>query len=136
MPSKLADKEHQMVGIFWLIEDRLVLDTSLLSEAEPYGDCLTHGNSHIDFWTVQQGLGTVSRHIEYEEYPRGRVVFNTRTKRFTLYADRCILARKSVVSEIKKTMHLPNGQTDVMTDGPLGHYRCYRCLECSNEGQT
>jgi hypothetical protein len=127
MPSELTHQKQQMVGIFWLIEDRLVLDTTLLSEAEPYGDCLTHGKSHIDFWTEQQALGTVPHDIEYEEYPRGRVVYNVKTERFTLYADRCILARKSLVGEMKKTMHLPTAQTDVMTDGPLGHYRCYRC---------
>jgi hypothetical protein len=125
-----------MVGIFWLIDDRLVLDTSLISEAEPYGDCLTHGNSHIDFWTEQQGLGTVPHDIEYEEYPRGRVVYNKKTQRFALFADRCILKETPVVNQIMKAMHLPTKQTDVATDGPAGHYRCYRCLKCSNEGQT
>jgi hypothetical protein len=50
-----------MVGIFWLIGDRLILDTSPLSDAEPYGDSLGHRTSHIDYWTAQQCLGTVSR---------------------------------------------------------------------------
>ncbi len=124
MTSKLPDQEQQMVGIFWLIEDRLVLDTTLLSEAEPYGDCLTHGNSHIDFWTEQQGLGTVSHDTEYEEYPRGRVVYNAKARKFYLLADRCILKDKAKVARIKKAIHLPP-KTTVDTDP---HYRCAKCL--------
>jgi hypothetical protein len=120
-----------MVGIFWLFEDRLILDTSPLSEAEPYGDCLGHRTSHIDYWTAQQRLGTVSREVEYEEPPRGRVVFNKRTQRFDLYADRCILKRKLVVKRIMEAMPLPTNQTNIGTDGQFGHYKCLKCLETS-----
>ncbi|HMG84817.1 MAG TPA: hypothetical protein VK574_03700 [Terracidiphilus sp.] len=128
MLGKQINQGQSLVGIFWLIGDRLILDTSPLSEAEPYGDCLGHRTSHIDYWTAQQGLGTVSREIEYEEPPRGRVVFNTRTQRFALYADRCILKRQAVVERIMDTMHLPTSHTNIGTDG---HYKCSKCLESS-----
>ncbi len=118
-----------MVGIFWLVGDRLILDTSPLSEAEPFGDCLGHKTSHIDYWMAQQLLGTVPHDIEYEEPPRGRVVFNRKTQRFALNADRCILKRKSVIDRILNAMRLPTNQTDVGTDGHFGHYRCFKCLE-------
>ena len=131
MLSKQMTQGHSAVGIFWLLGDRLILDTSPLSEAEPYGDCLGHRTSHIDYWTAQQRFGTVSREIEYEEPPRGRVVFNKRTQRFDLYADRCILKRKAVVKRIMEAMHLPPNQTNVGTDGPFGHYKCLTCLETS-----
>ncbi len=117
-----------MVGIFWLIDERLILDTTLLSEAEPYGDCLTHGNSHIDFWTEQQNLGMVPSEIEYEEYPRGRVVLNTKAREFYLLADRCILKDRATVNRIKKAMHLPP-KTTIDTDP---HYRCAKCLRGQN----
>jgi hypothetical protein len=131
MLSQQMTQEPSMVGIFWLLEERLILDTSPLGEAEPYGDCFGHRTSHIDYWTAQQGLGTVSREIEYEEPPRGRVVFNKRTQRFALYADRCILKRKSVVKRIMEALHLPATQTDIGTDGHFGHYECFKCLETS-----
>ena len=119
-----------LVGIFWLLGARLILDASLLSKADPYGDCLTHRNSHIDFWTEQQRIGALPRDVEYEEAPRGRIVFDTKTKRFALYADRCILKRRDVVSQIMKGMGLKANQTDAVTDE---HYRCYRCLEASGD---
>jgi hypothetical protein len=68
--------------------------------------------------------GEVPRDTDYEEHPRGRVNFNTRTQKFTLFADRCILQKKDVVKELMRVMHLPS-DTALSTDE---HYRCYRCL--------
>ena len=125
----MTDKGQPMVGIFWLLNGRLILDASPLSEAEPYGDCLTHRKSHINFWGEQQRAGALPREIEYEEPPRGRVVFNQTSQRFALYADRCILKKKSVVNQVMKAMCLPASKTDVSTDGIGGHYKCSQCLE-------
>jgi hypothetical protein len=43
------------------------------------------------------------------------------------------LKKKSVVNQIIEGMHLPASRTDVTTDGPEGHYRCYRCMDCSED---
>lgn len=40
-PTHSREKEP-FVGIFWVIDGRLVIDSTPLSEAEPYGDHLTH----------------------------------------------------------------------------------------------
>ena len=61
---------------------------------------------------------------EYEEYPRGRVAYDTKTGKFTLLADKCILGKKSIVRKIVSVMKLPVG-TETDTDP---HYRCFRCL--------
>jgi hypothetical protein len=99
---------------------------------EPYGDCLGHEESHDHYWAAQQLLGTVPHDIEYYEHPRGRVVYNTKTKRFALYADRCIL-KQPVVSRIMEAMYLPASQTDVGTDGPGGQYKCLECTKTSED---
>lgn len=50
--------------------------------------------------------------MEYEEVPRGRVAYNTKTHRFTLLADKCTLKEKKVVRMIISELHLPtNSQT-------------------------
>lgn len=133
MPTEPKVERQPMVGIFWLLGNRLIFDTSPLSEAEPYGDCLGHKESHDHYWTAQQLLGTVPRDFEYYEHPRGRVVYNTKTQRFALYADRCILKRKPMVSRIMKAMCLPTSHTDVGTDGPYGHYKCSECVKTSGD---
>ena len=42
------------VGILWRVADCLVLDRSVLAEAEPYGDCLTHPGGHYERWEAWQ----------------------------------------------------------------------------------
>ncbi len=37
---------------------------------------------------------------EYEDLPRGRVVFNMRTRQYIVYADQCILEKSDVVRKI------------------------------------
>ena len=63
--------------------------------------------------------------MEYEEAPRGRVMYNTKSQRFTLLADKCILKDKRIVSKIMSEMNLPSKNTDKGTDS---HYRCFACL--------
>ena len=121
---KPFDNSQPLVGIFWWFGGRLIIDASPLSEAEPYGDCLTHSKSHIDFWTEQQSKGALPRDIEYEEASRGRVTYNVKAQLFYLMADRCILNDKTKVAAIKKAMYLP-ANTIVDTDS---HYRCSKCL--------
>ena len=133
MAIESPEAREPMVGIFWMLGDRLILDASPLNQAETYDDCLGHPTGHDDFWTAQQRVGTVPREVEYLEPPRGRVVYSRKTQRFTFYADRCILKQKRVVKQIMTTMHLPAKQTDMMTDGPDGHYRCSLCLEASGD---
>ena len=118
-------KKETSVGVFWVIEGRLVVDSMPLGEAEPYGDHLTHPRSHIDVWEQWRLGGKVPAESEYEEFPRGRVMYNTKSQRFTLLADRCILRDKDVVSRIMSELHLPSENADVETDA---HYRCSSCL--------
>ena len=112
------------VGIFWLVDKRLIIDTTAISEAGDYGDFKIHDGDHVSHWEVMEKRGEVPRDSDYEECPRGRVNFNTRTQRFTLYADACILREKSMVKELLRLMHLPD-DTALSTDE---HYRCFRCL--------
>ncbi len=121
-----AGGEEPRVGIFWLLGDgSLLVDSTSLAESEPYGECLTHSRSHIDKWTEFQRQGIVARDIEYEEMPRGRVVYDTRQKRFAIYGDRCILRRKVVIRKIMAAMNLPKKRTEASPDE---HYRCSTCL--------
>jgi hypothetical protein len=119
------------VGIFWMLADgRLVIEGSPLSAAEKYGDCLTHSRSHIDVWAELQMSGRVAADVEYEEYPRGRVIFNTTKDRFVIMADRCILSRKDVMRRISAAMNLTDERTEASADL---HYRCSRCLHSRPE---
>jgi hypothetical protein len=126
----MAESEP-MVGIFLLMNTLLIIDASPLSEAEPYGDCLTHRNSHIDYWTERQRLGFVPRDVEYEENPRGRVTYDSKAQKFYLLADRCILNDAATIAKIMKAMKLP---VNAIVDADL-HYKCSGCNKSVSQEQ-
>lgn len=122
------------VGIFWGVRDRrgplmLLTDRTSLAEAEPYGDFLTHTCGHYEVWEDWRRLGTaglatrglptlIARH-EYEHFPRGRIVFDKTTERFTLYADRKLQAPK-ILAEIQCVFGLDPARCVICSDL---HYR-------------
>jgi hypothetical protein len=118
------DQHEPSVGIFWLVRDKLLVDSTPVSRAEPYGDHLTHPRSHIGTWAQLQRLGQVPLESEYEEFARGRVMYHPALDEYTILADRCILSRKDLTEEIRVTLHLP----EVTKLGTDAHYRCYHCL--------
>ena len=126
-----TNQGQSMVGIFWLIGDRLILDTSHFSVKQSLMAIICTGRVISTAGERSKVSGPVSRESEYEEPPRGRVVFNKRTQRFALYADRCILKRKAVVKHIIEAMRLPTSQTNIGTDSHFGHYKCLKFLETS-----
>jgi hypothetical protein len=116
-------KKESRVGIFWVVGGRLVIDSTPLNEAEAYADFKIHSGDHISMWEKFQQKGIAPRDMEYEDAPRGRVMYNAKTKRFSLLADRCILKDKKLVQEIMTALGLTK-TTEIRTDE---HYRCFRC---------
>lgn len=133
-PHYDATLRSPTVGIFWGVqtnEAHLMLpsDRTCLGNAEPYGTVLTHPRGHLEVWEGWRRLGPAGlarRNLpsviiwhEYEYFPRGRVVFDTCTKRFTLYADRR-LQTSSTLSAIIDLFDLIGEPCDVREDP---HYR-------------
>lgn len=112
------------LGIFWLVNGKLLLQSVPLSESEERGDYRDFPGSHTDTWTEWVSIGKAPAESEYDEFPRGRITHDTKKKHFNLFADKCILRRKDLISTIQKEFHLPK-QTSVATDP---HYRCSTCL--------
>ncbi len=98
-PTRITPMPH--LGIFWRVPHAdgltLLLERMPITEAEPYGDCLTHPRGHADVWERwrgltgrerrQRGIPEVVMSHGYDSIPRGRIVANARTDRFTIYAD-------------------------------------------------
>jgi len=131
VPKKNTAKTEARLGIFWLVNGKLLIDSTPLSECEHYGDHLNYPGSHIHVWEQWQKIGKAPVESEYEEYARGRVMCDKNAREFTLLADRCILKRKDLIAEIKKQLCLPK-RTPLGTDQ---HYRCFRCLPGNAEGE-
>jgi hypothetical protein len=122
------------VGIFWGIPEpdlswTILADATSLIEAEAYGEFLTHPRGHYEVWSQWQKMraAPVARRLilqaitdhEYEFFPRGRIVYNTGTSSFILYADRS-LQQEATIARIANEFGLPAGSFVVRSDE---HYR-------------
>lgn len=113
------------VGIAFLVKGKVFIDSALVTEAECYAHFKIHERDHHQYWEQLQGMGAVPEDLEYDEVPRGRAVYDTATRKYTLFLDRCILKNKKLVSSIMARMNLPFENTETCTDS---HYRCPACL--------
>ena len=127
--SKKRLKEEPRVGIFWVVDGKLLIDSTPLSRAEPYGDFLTHPRSHYAVWGEFQHRGSVPIDLEYEEAPRGRVMYDGKARRFQVLADHCILKNRAWVEQIKKELRLPR----LISLGGDSHYRCPDCSQNTSD---
>lgn len=121
--------EIGQVGIFWAVPDahgaQLVTEATDLAAADRYGDALTHPSGHDDTWTRWQSLGALvlaRRGLpaaivwhEYDELPRGRVVFHTSSGLFTVYADQLLLT-PPLRTRLGAIFTLPLARTRFLTD--------------------
>ena len=128
------------VGIFWGIRSAngvisLLADRTPISDGEPYGEYITHPVGHCEFWDNLSRLGaTVLRHrgvpelvawSEYEDFPRGRVVYRSIAKQFVIYADKR-LQTKEFIRQLVTNFNIPNGSYIVRSDP---HYsKAGRCI--------
>jgi hypothetical protein len=123
----IAQRETPQLGIFWVVQTTdggamLLAAGCPLDQAEPYGDCLTYGLGHYETWAhwrrdkaVDPALRAIVRSYEYEDWPRGRIVFDRSRDQFILYADRKLLT-PAMIARIKKQFHLPTERTEVQSD--------------------
>jgi hypothetical protein len=121
---KKADSTSPRVGITYLVGGEILIDSTSLDQAGRYGDFRIHERGHIDYWAqlVKSGKVPIS---EYEEFPRGRVAYYTKSGKFGLLADNCILSQEGIVNKILSQLHIPQKDIDMGTDS---HYRCFHCL--------
>jgi hypothetical protein len=111
------------VGIIFLVGDTLFIESTPLNDITPvYGDFRIHDKGHDAYWDELLASRAVVN--EYDEVPRGRAMYNAKTREFFLFLDQCILKRKEIVEQIMARLHLPR-TTKVETDS---HYLCPGCM--------
>jgi hypothetical protein len=129
---------NSFVGIFWAISYEgagaiLVDHRCSLQDAERYGGMLTYPLGHHEVWDrwrkrmagLEVPVLSIVAMSEYEEWPRGRVVYDTERERSIVYADAQILGRSALLSAIHERFGLPIGRIDAKWDD---HYRGVRQL--------
>jgi hypothetical protein len=126
------------VGPYWLVQDGsgivlLIAHRCALADAEKYGDFLTSPHGHYDLWEgwrtgrPPDGLAAIVREAEYEEWPRGRVVFNFIRGQFVVYGDRQVFEHE-LQHRVLEYFGISADQVEFSKDG---HYQSTRSLHRS-----
>ncbi|MGH7043692.1 MAG: hypothetical protein ACREFY_16400 [Acetobacteraceae bacterium] len=125
-----------MLGLFWVVEDRgravLITHAVSVEQAVPYGDMLTVDTGHLEFWSElarrgprllrAAGIPTTPVWSEYEEWPRGRVLYDRSARCFVIRADRQ-LHQPALLSLITNHFRIAGADTRLLPDD---HYRSIR----------
>ena len=112
--SRLASMPE--VGIFWLIDNKLVADSIPWRQADIYGGFYTGKNDHATFWTTLQRLVPQWKGLEYTDYPRGRVLFHSTEEVFLVYSSQAIVNSPGVRATILAEFKLPLAATKFEAD--------------------
>ncbi|ESX51845.1 hypothetical protein X760_31320 [Mesorhizobium sp. LSHC422A00] len=122
------------MGFFWIVVDRIGHDAILadaigLADAEQYGEVLTHPGGHYDYWETMKQRGPTwlrARNVsasllqtDYEDWPRGRVVYSIRDNRPIVYADPRVKT-KSRIELVRAAFQIPDADHVIRKDS---HYR-------------
>lgn len=112
------------VGIFFVINQQLLIDAVPLVQAEQYGNTLGYGG-HYDYWENLQAVSTEEKLFKakaYDAFPRGRVVYFRQQQQFVIYADKCL--NRPQMLKIAQAFDLRTNQVKLMRDE---HYQCASC---------
>lgn len=114
--TNLPDKLENRVGLFFVVNEELLLHSCTLEEAELYGIFANYPLSHDKVWRTkyQRKFG-----VDFDYFPRGRIVYNKEKQLYLLYYDSCI------EEEAKQMQKLfPEGRCILSRDE---HYQCHSC---------
>lgn len=103
-------------ALFFCTNDKLLFHNCSLSDGEPYGEFINYPYSHYDIWNdnYEQKYG-----VEYDYYPRGRVVYRKTDNTYLIYYDKCM------ESHIEKIISKYEGfKFEIAYDE---HYQCHIC---------
>jgi len=114
------------IGIFYLINGRIVSEKAPASTIKPYGHVRAYPRQHYELWTDLQKKDPDLYDLDCYSLPRGRVRYNDNMKKFEITADRHILEKDRLRTLVIQDFHLEKSDVQFNED------ERYRCAVCEN----
>lgn len=114
-------EQNGNVGIFWInSKDEIFADGLTLKDAEPYGNKMTYPESHYNIWRRKmRHQHPEFKYKEYEEVPRGRIVYSIPNKQYIVYLPTAYLQNKRVHQKVIQQFNLSGEKIRIAADS---HY--------------
>jgi hypothetical protein len=110
---RLREAGTPEVGIFYVIDDDLWLNSTPIPEARHLREVIIQSGNHRSYWTNLRRMIRPLEGVPHECYPRGQSVFVKATGRYHVYLGPEILTSKPLIRHVIDAMHLPAAQTEV-----------------------
>ena len=110
------DSLEARIGLFFVMNGKLLLHTCPLADGELYGDFINYLESHDAVW---RRVYYRKYRVDFDYFPRGRIIFNRATKLYLLYHDPCIANEAEALRG-----RFPEGKCVIGLDE---HYQCHKC---------
>jgi len=121
---------QSLIGIFYLINGRIVSETAPFSTIRPSGGVRAYPRQHYEMWSELQKKDSDIWDLDCYALPRGRVLYNEKARKFEILADHHILEKDSLLARIVQEFHLDKSNVQFRKD------EHYRCTVCENESNT
>lgn len=110
--------ENSKIGpaLFFCVNGKLLFHGCSMEDAEAYGVFLNFPHSHYDIWNkeYEKKYG-----VEFDYYPRGRVVYRSSDDTYLIYYDKCMEAYINSVTDKYEGKKLETDYDE--------HYQCHMC---------
>ena len=104
------------VGLFFAAKEKLLLHICAVADGESCGGFVNYPQSHYTVWWREYYR---EYRVDFDFFPRGRIIFDSVKGVYLLYYDQCIVA---------ETEKLCGRYTDGMCEVRLDeHYQCHKC---------
>ena len=89
-----------------------------MQDGQAYGDAINGLTDHVKYWPQFQKLHPELRSLEYQDVPRGRVLFMKPGRKFHVYMDK-VLHNSKTKRALLEEFELPVSRTKFLKDA---HY--------------
>lgn len=99
----------RILAVFWYIDGQFfgIEDTLKGDSVAQYGDYLQVDVDHFAEWPFIRSVYNLPE-VEYDYYPRGRVMFNSKIHKFVVVGSKEIVEDPKVQDEVKDYYGLPS----------------------------
>ncbi len=107
---------NKAIGVFWIFENKVFFKTQRLEDIKSINGFKDSDLSHYQVWNTVKSQHPRFYLYEYEEIPRGRVVYDIEENRFIIYCNENTLQDKISKKLILKKYKILNRNSTFKED--------------------
>jgi hypothetical protein len=110
------------IGIFWIFENKIFSETQKINDIKTINGFKDSDLSHYQVWNKIRNQHPKFYLYEYEDIPRGRVVYNVSKNKFVIYCNENIPQDETLKRLILEKFQLLNEKSVFQEDE---HYKIF-----------